>query len=268
MRPNRPAFTLIELLVVIAIIALLMAILVPSLGLARDHAKRVHCISNTKTLALGWYMYQEEFDGRLVPANTLDKPIQWVGNEPSLGTWEQKKDSIRRGLLFPYVGKSVDVFRCPADPRRPTGALWTGAPPTVWVSRMVAFRTFSLVGGVNGEAGSGYIPATIYSQIKRPAMKYILVEEADILGKNMGSWQMNPKDRTWSDPVSMWHNRKTTLGFADGHVEMHPWQDQYFIEWNIPAMYGESFKPVLTPPADAQTDIDYMSKGFACKAFQ
>ncbi len=265
---NRHAFTLIELLVVIAIVAILMAILVPSLGLARDHAKRVHCVSNAKTLALGWYLYQEEFDGRLVPADSLDKPIQWVGNEPSLGTWEQKKDSVRRGLLFPYVGKSVDVFRCPADPRRPTGALWRGTPPTVWVSRMVAFRTFSLVGGVNGETGTGYIKATIYSQIKGPALKYILVEEADIVGKNMGSWQMNPKDRTWSDPVSMWHSKKTTLGFADGHVEMHPWRDQYFIDWNIPAMYGESFKPVLTPPADAQTDIDYMCRGFACKALQ
>jgi prepilin-type N-terminal cleavage/methylation domain-containing protein/prepilin-type processing-associated H-X9-DG protein len=249
------AFTLIELLVVIAIIAILMAVLMPSLNLARDHAKRVHCVSNTKTLALGWYMYQDEFGGRLVPAHTTDNPIQWVGNEPTTGTWEQKKDSIRRGLLFPYVGKVVDIYRCPADPRRPSAA------------RLVAFRTFSIVGGANGETWDGYTKATIYSQIKQPSMKYVLVEEADTRGINMGSWQMNPRNRTWVDPVSMWHSKKTTLGFADGHAEMHPWEDQYFIDWNLKAMYGEpSFSFYQTPPADAQTDIDYMVKGYACKS--
>jgi len=250
------AFTLIELLVVIAIIAILMAVLMPSLHLARDHAKRVHCVANTKTLALGWYMYQDAFDGKLVPAHTLDNPIQWVGQEPANGTWDQKKASIRRGLIYPYVGNSVDIFHCPADTRRPTS------------SRPAAFRTFSIVGGANGEDWSDYTKAKIYSEIRQPAIKYVLVEEADTRGYNMGSWQMHPKNRTWTDPVAMWHNKRTTLGFADGHAEMHEWKDQYFIDWNLKAMYGEGFTFDYTPPADAQTDMDYMAKGFACKAFK
>jgi len=44
------AFTLIELLVVIAIIAVLMAIIMPSLRAVRDQAKRIHCVSNVKTM--------------------------------------------------------------------------------------------------------------------------------------------------------------------------------------------------------------------------
>jgi hypothetical protein len=95
--------------------------------------------------------------------------------EPAAGTWEQKKDSVRRGLLFPYVGKSAGVFRCPSDTRRPTA------------SRPVAFRTFSIVGGANGEDGSDYVKAKIYSDIKAPARKYVLVEEADTRGYNMGT---------------------------------------------------------------------------------
>jgi len=251
------AFTLIELLVVIAIIAVLMAILMPGLQLARDQAKRVHCVANVKTLSLAWLMYKDEFDGRLVPAHTSDNPIQWVGQEPATGTWEQKKDSCRRGLLYPFTGKSVDIYRCPADTRRPTA------------SRSVAFRTFSIVGGCNGEDWSGYNKAKLYTEIKQASSKYFLVEEADTRGLNMGSWQMQPGNRMWTDPVAMWHNKRSTLGFCDGHAEMHQWQDQYFIDWNLKAMYGEAFSfGGVTIPADQQTDITYMAEGFACKSFK
>ena len=64
------AFTLIELLVVIAIIAVLMAILLPSLSRARDHAKRIHCVSNLKTLSLAWFMYKDANDDKLVRGHT------------------------------------------------------------------------------------------------------------------------------------------------------------------------------------------------------
>jgi prepilin-type N-terminal cleavage/methylation domain-containing protein/prepilin-type processing-associated H-X9-DG protein len=253
------AFTLIELLVVIAIIAILMAILMPSLSLARDHAKRIHCVANTKTLALGWYMYKDDFDGKLVPSNTMNNPPQWVGQEPASGTWQQKQDSIRTGLLFPYVGKSVDIFHCPADTRRPNS------------SALAAFRTFSIVGGANGEAWGDYTGAVIYSEIKQPAMKYVLVEEADTRGFNEGSWQIYPntRDRHWCDPVAMWHNKKTTLGFADGHAEMHTWVNQSTIDWAQKAMYRDpSFAFGMTPPGDEQEDITYMAEGFACKAWK
>ncbi len=73
MRKN--AFTLIELLVVIAIIAILMGILMPALNIARDQAMRIHCISNVRSLTLGWLLYKDDNDDRLVgghPARTSD----------------------------------------------------------------------------------------------------------------------------------------------------------------------------------------------------
>ncbi len=63
-RQQRRAFTLIELLVVIAIIAILAAILFPVFARARENARRASCQSNLKQIALGIYMYTQDYDER------------------------------------------------------------------------------------------------------------------------------------------------------------------------------------------------------------
>lgn len=57
---KRSSFTLIELLVVIATIALLIAVLLPSLRSSRQQAKAVVCSSNIKQLTFGLFMYETE----------------------------------------------------------------------------------------------------------------------------------------------------------------------------------------------------------------
>jgi prepilin-type N-terminal cleavage/methylation domain-containing protein len=60
LKHNRRAFTLIELLVVISIIALLIALLLPALGAARESANQVLCASREKQLALAVIVYAED----------------------------------------------------------------------------------------------------------------------------------------------------------------------------------------------------------------
>ena len=59
---NNKGFTLIELLVVIAIIALLLAILMPSLKKAKELGQRVVCLNSVRQLTLAWRMYANDND--------------------------------------------------------------------------------------------------------------------------------------------------------------------------------------------------------------
>jgi prepilin-type N-terminal cleavage/methylation domain-containing protein/prepilin-type processing-associated H-X9-DG protein len=80
---HKKAFTLIELLVVIAVIALLMAILLPTLQRVRRQAKAVGCQANLRQWGTHWAMRTEENDGYL-PGCGPEKDYWWnqVWEEP------------------------------------------------------------------------------------------------------------------------------------------------------------------------------------------
>ena len=79
---KQKAFTLIELLVVIAIIALLTAILIPALSIAKQQAGSSVCLMNEKQLVLAWMMYAEDNDyimcGPMTGITGSPRPIIFV----------------------------------------------------------------------------------------------------------------------------------------------------------------------------------------------
>ena len=248
---KRKGFTLVELLIVVAIIALLMSILMPILSKVKRHASAAVCMHNLKTLSRGWFMYKDANDDKLVGGH-VGGPPNWVRGPsgPSSDPIEQKKEGIRQGLLFEYVGKSVDVYRCPSDGRKLTPG-------------QAAFRSYSIAGGLNGEGWQNtYVQAKVYGDIKNPAGKYVFVEESDPRGWNVGSWVLNPKTKTWVDPLAIWHHRKSTLGFADGHAEARKWVDESTIEMSEKQIF---YHPV---PVGEGEDIDFMLRGFPYKSLQ
>jgi prepilin-type N-terminal cleavage/methylation domain-containing protein/prepilin-type processing-associated H-X9-DG protein len=254
---GKKAFTLMELLVVIAIIAMLISILVPALRAARDQGRRIHCLANVKTLTLAWLMYKDDNGDKLVRGHTGDvwQPDDWVHSAQGQQSLEQKLRAIREGALYRYTGKAVEVYRCPADRRIKNLTLF-------------CYRSFSIANGANGEDWPGdHVPVKRYSNIKNPSMKYIFLEDIDPRGDNVGSWQIHYTPQQWIDPLAMWHNRRSTLGFADGHSEMHQWHDKSFIDWSQKAMDNDpGFVFGMTPPASEREDYNFMAKGFPCKS--
>lgn len=123
---SRNAFTLVELLVVIAIIAMLLAVLIPSLSLARETAKRTICASNLKQLSVASAAYANEH--MLLPYNYVSSPkpnsvSTTKGYNNFLLTYPLGTNPtpvwVNHGLLYGlnYIKGQPRVYYCPSQPK-------------------------------------------------------------------------------------------------------------------------------------------------------
>ncbi len=221
-RPRRGGFGLVELLVTMAVIAVLLGMLLPALGRARESANRAKCLSNLRQLALAFTMYLNENKSRFPrPAqNGVQAPEDWVHFQ----SWRTPAE----GAIAKYVGEPFNpaVYRCPSDDpashRKFTlDSLTVQYPYSYTVNEQICRIEW------RG-------PTLRASQIRNASQKILLIDEAaTTIDDGCWAWQSQQGGNGTTDPrnvLSNRHDRKSeraaqarsgrgNAAFVDGHVE-------------------------------------------------
>jgi len=230
---GKRGFTLIELLVVIAIIAILAAMLLPTLSKAQEKARRVACLNHLKQLQVCWTMYATDHADRLPPNDSvydistgapipgLDLSQTWC---PGNARADLNTTNIENGHLFPY-NRNVGIYRCPSD-RAPVEPLGGG---TLALPRTRSFNMSQSINGVGGPAsGLSWIPSYQRSaDIREPTKIFVFgeVHEGGILDALFGvPLRGSYWDGYWFDLPAGRHSQGCNFSFADGHVERWAWK--------------------------------------------
>jgi prepilin-type N-terminal cleavage/methylation domain-containing protein/prepilin-type processing-associated H-X9-DG protein len=276
----RKGFTLIELLVVIAIIAVLMAILMPSLNIAREQARGIACSSNQKTLALGYIMYADDNEGSVCGGWAADKPDNgvppWVmpplenssGTIVPMGgagvpvTRQQRYNGLKEGELYRYV-KDVKAYHCPGDNRVTRGtSLGMGLA-------FLIYRSYSLTDYMRATKAAD--PKKLFS-FKNQAIKMLFVEEIydGAAGNyNHDGWSYDPGSGSMWDPLGIFHSNACTFSFMDGHAERKKWDDErtviYCTSRAEAASMGFGKNQRFNPP---NVDLDWLDNHYPGKQRQ
>jgi len=261
---HRKAFTLVELLVVIGIISVLISILLPALGRARQHANTIRCASNLRAFAQGWHLYANANLGTCVPGRL---PTSGAPN----GVYDTPKGAQYRPRWYELLGMQMDqtacenpnpveddkwtirkqFFLCPAVPdfinsrnypygynhqflgnaRPRSGGGWINYP--VRASGMSAAQTVMAADSLGTAAGKPAVDRTGYYQdgTHDPAglcnKGYCLDPPRMTADSDYADPERrNPDDRSGPDAR---HQGKCNVVFCDGHVSLMTPQEMGYV---------------------------------------
>ena len=268
--PNA-GFTLIELLVVIAIIAILAAMLLPALSLAKEKARTISCTSNFSQLMKACYMYTGD-NTELYPPNPDDGNTTpgylWVAgdvqgwypganaNGADAGNAALLKNPTTC-LLAPYLGGNSAIFKCPADPRYCTvngqsipvvrscsanqgvgtaDSAWLANPQGGHSGRPTTAVPGPWLTGSHNEIPSQYATFGKASSFRNvsPSDIWVYVDEDPHSINDAGMAVVAQVPDVIDYPTSR-HRNACGFAFADGHAEVHKWKSTLFLLNGVPA---------------------------------
>ncbi len=255
---TRKAFTLIELLVVISIIALLIALLLPALGNARESARTVQCASQLRQIAIAKFVYAGDYDDRPPHTKTwirsatdpviaaggsgwnasitphLWHTAQWTGGGNTF-------DTLADGTLYPYMNNTDAAYLCPTFPAfqdlaARNAAIGGDRCSHTGVTAVYSYSMNTYIGKRGDRSGMpAEALAMTLGDVPRPSETLLVTEEATWAEMAVYRWPLNDPDfRTssenpqWSDAIASYHGTNPgdalegsgNVAFADGHASL------------------------------------------------
>jgi prepilin-type N-terminal cleavage/methylation domain-containing protein/prepilin-type processing-associated H-X9-DG protein len=245
----RAGFTLIELLVVIAIIAILAGLLLPALTKAKDKAKAISCLSNTRQVTIAWVLYASDYKDYFPPNHFNYAANSWVDGRidwnPAVGTGNTNILYLARSIIAPYTSKNIGIWHCPAD--------LSAAPGQTMRIRSISMNCQV---GSNDQAPNNTNAFTRMSDFKSPSKTILLWDEhPDSINDGLF---VAGSTTTWTDLPASYHNHAAGFSFCDGHSEIHKWVSASTLVPVRKVTYPSGVN--ISPPANDNKDINWIAQ--------
>jgi prepilin-type processing-associated H-X9-DG protein len=272
-RQQREGFTFVDLLVVLAVIALLALTLLPALARTKSDSRGFQCLNNNRELNRTWRMWTDDNNDLLLYASHSGSssdfpnyPRVWLISEmdytPNPRNWD-----VQAGLvpspMWPYSGKNANIWHCPSDE---SFVLVNGTPKP----RLRSYSMNFFLGGYAGNPGFTPPNATPFrsylksSDLVAPSPDQLFVfldQRSDSI--NWGNFYVtmdgySPSNsalyRFEMDLPGFYHDGAATFSYADGHGEVHRWQDLR----TTPPLIPNGFLPATTMASPNNPDIAWL----------
>ena len=228
-----PGFTLVELLVVIAVIAILVSLLLPALGKARESASQIKCLSSMKQLGVTMALYSSQ-------SNDWNVPLQIHFVRPDTGNTENQywmdnanfaQLSGNSKTLWLYYSRYKKSFLCSNIPNYPRES--AGFEDYTNLGYVYGMTYWNTTNFVNPDSTSTWseTQATLMTKVKHPSNRFLFTEVAKkALGRaSPGGDYRDPAKHWWvygdSDeepdiPTAYRHKEKqyVNVTYLDGHT--------------------------------------------------
>jgi len=255
----RKGFTLIELLVVIAIIAILAAMLLPTLAKTKSKGQGIMCMNNTKQLTLAWRLYSDDSNDKLLgcqdgmPNGRPNWISGWLDFSSNPVNWDINQD-ITVSPLWPYTGKSASIFKCPAD----MAMVQVGQRKLPRVRSNSMSQVFGNGDWLTSANWRTYDKASI---IDVPVKTFLLVDEHpdsinDAAFATQSDGAYNKGSARIIDFPASYHNGACGFSFCDGHSEIHKWIGSKI---KAPVHYNNNLQ-LNTSADDSWVDVSWMAQ--------